>query len=213
MSYHKKLDKVGKSLQKEDMTDSSLILPKNIFESDKSVNKSAIKSVNKSVNKQKTKSITPEEDDEEELIIKSEKNIIVKKKDDDITKPPVYDGIEPYHIYMRKFDRYIQFMNHKNMHELILRFMNELFEEEHKSLREIVNISLDKIPSCKRFMDIYEGNDEYKDTFKLKSPYGVSPEILLDRIMSKIGFSFVLNEKHKTKNSNSTYSIYPSRIK
>jgi len=219
MSNHRTLDKVKKTLGKSIMTDSSLVLPKNIFESENSITKSIKKSINKSINKSnnkqktKTQNKTIDNNDEEELIINNNHNIIVKKKEEDLSKPPVYNGTEPHHIFMRKFDRYVQYMKHKETHTMILRFMNELFEDEYKSLREITNITLDKIPSCKRFMDVYDGNDEYKDNFKLKSPNGVSPEILLDRIMSKIGFSFVLNDKSKGKHSGSTYSIYPSRIK
>lgn len=74
---------------------------------------------------------------------------------------PVYDGIEPYYLFRRRINAYLQTLRYKSTHENILNLLNESMCTNYKCLLEIKKINKKKIPSCEKLLEIASRNSKY----------------------------------------------------
>lgn len=104
---------------------------------------------------------------------------------------PIYDGIEPYYKFKRRWDLYIYEKNKKGKNAEILNFLNKLFKTEYKNLMEINKITYDMIPNSKTLYNVMSNNPELIKSFKLKNKRIISVVKLINIILNKINFSFI----------------------
>jgi hypothetical protein len=124
--------------------------------------------------------------------------------------PPVYDGVEPYYIFSRKWNTYVEKMRTKKIHNYILSFMNKLLSGDYKSLLEMKMITYDKIPSSKKLSGLIKQEPEYEKILKMKYDKNIPVVKVIDMLMSRINFSFVEFEtKKETYYSVKPYRRYP----
>lgn len=113
------------------------------------------------------------------------------------TKPPVYDGTEPYYIFIRRWNAYMAAKQSKQLHSLVLEFLNKLLDKEYKSLISIKKIPIDSIPDTKVLSELIKSNDAYSKAFKLRCGDKPSHKVI-DTLLSKINFSLVeVEDKNK----------------
>jgi len=125
--------------------------------------------------------------------------------------PPVYDDKEPYFIFRRKWDYYVQNKLSRNRHTKILSFMNDLLKTNVKSLIMIKNIDPATLPSTQDFIDLMASSDkDYGKAINLR--IDISQEnttiSLINALLSRVDYSFV--EVHIKKKI--LYTIKPKII-
>jgi hypothetical protein len=124
----------------------------------------------------------------------------------DTTKPPVYDGIEPYFMFKRRWDNFIQNKESKRIYVKILEFLNRLFSAKYTNLKSIKKITLDLIPTPKKFIDIMTSSDQnYVQIFKIRYSQSIPTFKMLDNLLAKVNFSLVMVDTGKEL----YYSIKP----
>ena len=104
---------------------------------------------------------------------------------------PIYDGIEDYYKFRRRWDKYIQNKRKKSKYDNILKFINLLFNTDYKSLAKMKKITYDMIPSTKKIAEIMSDNPDMEDSLKLRCNEAVPTSKLIDTLLSRINFSFV----------------------
>jgi hypothetical protein len=119
--------------------------------------------------------------------------------------PPVYDGTEPLYIYKNKLDAYMKLVK-KEKYNIILKFLNELFEKDCKSLTEFKNIDMTN-SNIKHFINIIKNhenifNKKYKLEINNNSINEASEEEILEHTINIIKKLLYLME----------YSIYKKKI-
>lgn len=116
-----------------------------------------------------------------------------------LNNPPVYDGIEPYYLFKRRWDSY---MNNKLNHTLrknILEFINSLFDTEYTNLISIKRIDEKDIPASRYIVDLIKEDPNYRKLFKIRCSTNISSPKMINSLLNKIEFSFV---KMETNNGN-----------
>ena len=115
-------------------------------------------------------------------------------------EPPVYDGEEPYYIFKRKWDAYLDNKITGTLHTHILSYMNSLFETEYTSLISIKKIEEKDIPLNRYAVDLIKEDTNYKKLFKIKYSLNVPTHKIIDRLLNTVNLSFV-----KINNKNGNY--------
>jgi hypothetical protein len=110
--------------------------------------------------------------------------------------PPVYDGVEPYFMFKRRWDAYHQKKINGKLHTHVLNFLNELFDAEYKSLISIKKIKADDMPPPKQVVDVINNNTDFKNNFKIKYSQNIPSYKMINSLLNKVDFSFV---ESKTK--------------
>lgn len=116
--------------------------------------------------------------------------LCIKEDQIDLNIFPTYNGIEPYYLFKRRLDGYMNKKLKHDLHSNILCFLNLLFETDYKNLISIKKIKEQNIPSSDYVIDTIKTNKNFKDNFKIKYNRNVPADKLLDRLLNKIGFSF-----------------------
>jgi hypothetical protein len=123
---------------------------------------------------------------------------IVCKAEPVCTSPPVYDGEEPYYLFKRRWDAYINNKLTQTLHMHILSFINTLFDSEYTSLISIKKIDEKKIPAPKYVVDLIKEDNNYRKLFKIKYSLNIPSPKMIDSLLNKINFSFVKMENKKS---------------
>lgn len=129
----------------------------------------------------------------------------------DSTKPPIYNGKEPYFVFKRRWDSFLVHKEQKEIHDIILMFLNELFDTDHDSLIMIKNLPDKNLPDNETISELFESNDRYQ---KLNMIYNknISNYQIIDTILAKINFSFVRAESkdgiYYTVKAHKQYKLY-----
>ena len=130
--------------------------------------------------------------------------------------PPVYDGIEPYYIFRRRWDAYIQKSQNKTTYDNILKFLNETMNTNYKSLIAMKKIDKSTLPSFKKILELITQNSKYETLFRymINSKQNnmvpldsskdeskasltshrdvrVLPNKIINRLLNNIGFSLI----------------------
>ena len=138
------------------------------------------------------------------LNIKKNK-ILLDKEYSNISASPVYDGVEPYFIFKRKWDAFFQNKQNKHIHITILKFLNKLLCTNYMSLISIKKITFDMIPTSKKFTDLMTSDQDYVETFKIKYKQNIPSVKMIDNLLAKVNFSLI-----EVDNGNEIYySIKP----
>ena len=133
---------------------------------------------------------------------------IQEKKTNCVNDIPVYDGIEPYFMFKRRFDMFIHTKCCKRIYELILEFLNKLLCTKYTNLRSIKKITFDMIPSSKKFTDMILFNQEYIDTFKIIYNEYIPTSMMINNLLGKVNYSLVeVNIKNELY-----YTVKPSYV-
>jgi len=110
---------------------------------------------------------------------------------------PVYDGVEPYYIYKRRLDLYLNNKMNRPLHTQILNFINILFDSEYTSLISIKKIEATKIPISKYIVDLIKEDENFKKLFKIRCSENIPSDKMIDSLLNKVNFSFVKIESKK----------------
>jgi hypothetical protein len=133
------------------------------------------------------------------------KNKILLDNEYNISASPVYDGVEPYFIFKRKWDAFFQNKQNKHIHITILKFLNKLLCTNYMSLISIKKIPFDMIPTSKKFTDLMTSDQDYVETFKIKYKQNIPSVKMIDNLLAKVNFSLI-----EVDNGNEIYySIKP----
>ncbi len=174
----------------------------------KSENKNLKIKCHKNQNKIETTKITDKTETTEIPETKDTDDSNETKEINEVNKPPVYDGIEPYYIFRRKWEAYIQGKQNKKLHTSILLFLNQLFGTKYNSLVEMKKISFDMIPPSKKFLELITENAEYDNIFKINQNKNIPTSKLIDSLLNRLNFSFVkINNDKQAYYSVKTYRI------
>lgn len=175
------------------------------------VEKKQIKSKAKINDKSKKQETVPDSDSESEIDVEDtyrvgsdsdddlpkDKNkdkkskVVVDDEYADTSKPPVYDGVEPYFLFKRRWDAFIQSKQCKRVHVTILEFLNKLLCTKYTSLRSIKKITFDMIPTPKKFTDMMTSDRDYIETFKIKYSQSIPTSKMIDNLLGKVNYSLV----------------------
>jgi hypothetical protein len=117
-------------------------------------------------------------------------------EDTDYSKPPVYDGEEPYFMFKRRFDKYIE-NKHKHKHEKIIEFLNKLFSTKYTNLRTIKKITLDMMPTSDEFVDLMNSDSKNSEMFKIRYNKTIPVHKMINNLLNKINYSFVEKDNGK----------------
>lgn len=116
-------------------------------------------------------------------------NDVIKKIDN--TDPPFYDGSEPYYIFRRKCNLYLQRKKYNNIYVRILIFINKLLDTNYKNLLSIVKIEASTIPSYKKALQLLSQEETLYRMFETAMDLPISTHKLINIILNKIDFSFI----------------------
>lgn len=164
----------------------------------KTKSKQIVKTKSKQINKSKKKRKQTNSDDSDSTIdvddtendTDTEDQIYKNSDNGDVSDIPVYDGIEPYFIFKRRWDEFILNKN-KHIHIKILEFLNKLLNTKYTNLISIKKITYDMIPCPKKFSQILTSDQDYVSTFRIRHGSTIPTVKMLANLLSKINFSFV----------------------
>lgn len=122
---------------------------------------------------------------------KLKSKVLIDNEYSNVSEPPVYDGVEPYFIFKRKWDAFLQSKQNKRIHVMILEFLNRLLNTKYTSLRSIKKITFDMIPTPKKFIDMMTSDRDYIETFKIKYSQNIPTIKMIDNLLAKVNFSLI----------------------
>ena len=105
--------------------------------------------------------------------------------------PPVYDGVEEYYLFKRRWDAYMDYKLNNTLRNYILEFINALFDTEYTNLMYIERIDENIIPASKYVVDLIKEDPNYKKLFKIRCSTNISSPKMINSLLNKVGFSFV----------------------
>lgn len=134
---------------------------------------------------------------------KTDKSDKIKKKEDlkikKQMKAPVYDGVEPYYKFQRRWTEYIASLG-DDMDDLGLQFLNEAFNTSFTSITSVRGIKQNQIPTIQTLIDMFEGTDDYKKKFKIRCNKNMEPLNVINNLLKKINYSFIkTNQGYRTR--------------
>jgi len=141
-----------------------------------------------------TYQVASDSEDESE---KKKNNVVTEDEYSNTHESPVYDGVEPYFIFQRRWEAFCQSKQSKHIHELMLDFLNKLFCTNYKSLRSIKKITTDMIPTPKKFTDMMMSDRDYIETFKIRYSQNIPTIKMLNNLLAKVSYSMVEVDKGK----------------
>lgn len=111
--------------------------------------------------------------------------------EDIFNNPPVYDGDEPYYLFKRRWDVYMDNKINNTLRKYILEFINSLFDTEYTSLISIKKIDEKDIPASKYVVDLIKEDPNYSNLFKIRYNTNMPSPKIINSLLNKLGFSFV----------------------
>ena len=110
---------------------------------------------------------------------------------------PVYDGVEEYYLFVRRWDAYTRRITDKQLYDNILNFINQLFSTEFKCLLEIKKLDEKLFPHPQKIVDIIQLNENFKRLFRIKYNQNIPTPKMLNSLLNKVKLSLIRIEGEK----------------
>ena len=103
---------------------------------------------------------------------------------------------EPYYILRRRIDNIINNKTKKKPYDDTLSLLNKLFETKYERLLDIKNIKVKHIPKRKKFAKILKEHIKIESHFDMIYDKKTPTYIIINNILSKIGYSFICKKEN-----------------